>query len=173
MLLDEFIPDRTVKLTETHALSGFDCGEQILNEWLTRYSLKNQGLDSSRTFVLCRDQSVVGYYALTVGSIKKEEATQRAVKGMPRYDVPVIILARMALDKSLQGKSVGAWLLRDALQRSLNAADEVGARAVFVHALHDRAKQFYLHFGFEECPGAPLHLMLTMQDLRLARGVRH
>lgn len=159
-----------VKLAEHHNLAQFDCGEPRMNDWLRRHSLKNQQLDSSRTYILCRDEMAVGYYTLTAGSVKKEDASPRATRGMPPpYDIPVIVLARLAVDKTLHGQGKGEWLLHDALQRCLNAADEIGARAVLVHALHERAKKFYLHFGFEECPVGPLQLMLLMQDLRLAR----
>jgi GNAT superfamily N-acetyltransferase len=171
MTADDFgSRSRTEKLAEQHVLSDFDCGEVSLNDWLRKYSLKNQRLDSSRTYVLCRDGKVMGYYALTAGSVKKEHAGPRVAKGMPPYDIPIILLARLAIDKTAQGQNKGAWLLRDALQRCLNAADEIGARAVLVHALHEGAKKFYLHFDFEECPAGPLQLMLLMQDLRLARA---
>jgi GNAT superfamily N-acetyltransferase len=112
---------------------------------------------------------VTGYYALTAGSVEKEKATYRSTKGMPPYPIPVIVLARLAVDRTVQGRGLGAWLLFDALQRCLGAADQIGVRAVLVHALNESAKKFYLRHDFEEVPGHSLHLMLTMQDLRRAR----
>ena len=107
-----------------------------------------------------------GYYSLAAGSVAPEKASERVRKGQPGYPIPVILLARLAVDRRLQGKGVGAALLKDALFRASGAADTIGARALLVHAKDDKARRFYEHFGFEPSPTDPLHLFLVMKDLK-------
>jgi GNAT superfamily N-acetyltransferase len=109
---------------------------------------------------------VVGYYALAAGSVEHEEVPARIRKGLARYPVPVILLARLAVDQQERGRGLGAALLKDALTRAARAADEIGARAILVHAKDDEARSFYEHFDFEPSPSDPLHLFLLMKDLR-------
>jgi GNAT superfamily N-acetyltransferase len=154
------------KLRRDHALDGFDCGKEELNRFLKKHALTNQASDSAPTYVLADGLAVKGYYSLAAGTVSHEAATERVKKGLARHPIPVILLARLAVDASLQRKKIGPALLKDALRRALHAADTIGARAVLVHANDDNAKGFYEHFTFEPSPSDPYHLMLIMKDLR-------
>jgi GNAT superfamily N-acetyltransferase len=159
-------------LGEKHDLSQFDCARHAsLNEWLRRYALINQKSESARTYVVCRKDVVVAYYSLAAGSVSREEAPARIAKGLARHPIPVVILARLAVDQREQGRGLGKALLKDALLRSVGAADTVGVRAVLVHAIDREAREFYKRFGFEESPVDEFHLMLLMKDLRNSIGV--
>ncbi len=153
-------------LTAAHDVRNFDCGKQDLTEWLRRHALQNHQAGASRVYVVHRAQRVVGYYALAAGSVEPEDAPARVKKGLARHPIPVILLARLAVDVSEKGHGVGAALLKDALKRIASGADEIGARAVLVHAKDDEAKRFYQHYDFEPSPTDPLHLFLLMKDLR-------
>lgn len=153
------------KLRREHSLDSFDCGKDDLNRFLKRQAWNNQQSHSAQTYVLARNLSVLGYYSLAAGSVRHEDATERVKKGLARHPVPVILLARLAVDVSLQGKGVGPALLKDALLRAASAADTIGARALLVHAKDDNAKRFYEHFDFEPSPSDPYHLLLIMKDL--------
>lgn len=153
-------------LTDQHIRDGFDCGKHTsLNEFLKRFALESQKARSARTFVIHRNHRVVGYYSLSAASVAREEASGRAAKGQPARPIPAILLARLAIDKSEQGRGLGKALLKDALLRSFGAANEIGARVVLVHAIDADAKKFYKQFGFEDSPVNDLHLMLLMKDL--------
>lgn len=153
-------------LAERHICNTVDCGKrESLTAWLKRHALESQKAKSARTFVVHREHAVVGYYSLCASSINRNEASQRAAKGQPARPIPAILLARLAVDKSEQGKGLGKALLKDALSRSLNAANEIGARLILVHAIDEEAKKFYRQFGFETSPVNDLHLMLLMKDL--------
>ena len=154
------------KLRRDHALDSFDCGKEELNRFLKKHALTNQASDSAQTYVVSDGVAVKGYYSLAAGTVSHEQATERAKKGLARYPIPVILLARLAVDASSQGKKIGPALLKDALRRAVHAADTIGARAVLVHAKDDNAKGFYEHFNFEPSPSDPYHLMLIMKDLR-------
>lgn len=154
------------KLRRDHTLDGFDCGKEELNRFLKKHALTNQASDSAQTYVLADGLVVKGYYSLAAGTVSHEEATERTKKGLARHPISVILLARLAVDTSLQGKKIGPALLKDALRRALHAADTIGARAVLVHAKDDSAKGFYEHFNFEPSPTDPYHLMVIMKDLR-------
>jgi GNAT superfamily N-acetyltransferase len=153
-------------LTKDHGLIEFDCGKHTsLTEWLRRYALQSQQSNSTRTYVVHRENRVVGYYSLSASSVRKEDASERAAQHQPGYPIPVILLARLAVDKSEQKRGLGPALLKNALQRCLAGSKEIGARAVLVHAIDGDAKSFYQHYGFEECPVSELHLMLLMKDI--------
>lgn len=153
-------------LGDAHNLDDFDCGQHTsLTDWLKRFARINQQGKSAQTYVVHRTQRVVGYYALSAASVKKSEASARAAKGQPGHPIPVILLARLAVDKTEQGQGLGKALLKDAVQRCVQASDAIGARAVLVHAIDDEAKAFYSRFGFESCPIDDLHLMLLMKDI--------
>jgi GNAT superfamily N-acetyltransferase len=154
-------------ISELHDVSRFDCGgHESLNDWLRRFALSNQKNESARTYVVHRNGLVAGYYSISAGSVRVEEAPARISKGLARHPIPVILLARLAVDKGEKGAGLGKALLKDALLRIAQAADIVGARAVLVHAIDEPAKKFYLHFGFEPSPIHELQLMLLMKDLR-------
>ncbi len=150
-------------------MGRFDCGKhQSLNDWLKRFALANQKNKSTRTYVVHRNRAVVSYYSISAGSVSVEESPARVAKGLARHPIPVILLARLAVDKSGQGSGLGKALLKDALARIAQAADIVGARAVLVHAIDEPARKFYEHFDFEPSPVHELQLMLLMKDLRKA-----
>ncbi len=156
-------------ISELHDVSRFDCGgHESLNDWLKRFALANQKKESARTYVVHRNALVVGYYSISAGSVSVEEAPARVSKGLARHPIPVILLARLAVDKHEKGIGLGRALLKDALARVAQAADIVGARAVLVHAIDEQAKRFYVHFDFEPSPIHELRLMLLMKDLRKA-----
>ena len=147
---------------------GFHCGIASLDTWLVEHAPGADAAGSARTYVVIDDgqDRVVGYYALTVASLEREAATGRATKGMPRHPIPVMLLARLAVDESVQGEGVGAMLLADAMQRTLLVAEETGIRLLLVHAVDDEARSFYLHFGFEVSPSDPMNLQLLIKDIR-------
>lgn len=158
-------------LQRQHAAASFDCGTQpALNDWLKRYAWTNQRNEAARTYVVHRGGKVVGYYSIAAGSVRKEETPARVAHGLANHPVPVVLLARLAVDKSEQGSGLGKALLKDALIRIATAADVIGARAVLVHAINESAAAFYRHFGFEPSPIDDLHLMLLMKDLRANLG---
>ena len=159
------------KLRRDHLLDVFDCGKEELNRFLKRQAWNSQQAYSAQTYVLSKDLRVSGYYGLAAGSVTHEDATDRVNKGQARHPIPVILLARLAVDMSLQGKGIGAALLKDALLRTAQAADTIGARALLVHAKDDAAKAFYEHFTFEASLSDPYHLLLIMKDLlRIVAG---
>ena len=152
-----------------HVLAGFRSGEGSLDAWL-RDRARGAGAGSARTYAIvdAEQERVVGYHALTVGSIEHAEATPRARKGMPRHPIPVVLLARLAVDESVQGRGIGSFLLRDAMARTAAAAGRFGIRALLVHALHEEARAFYLRHGLEPSPTDELHLMILVKDIRAA-----
>lgn len=147
----------------THLLCGFDCGVQVLNEWLKRQALPNEGSGASRTFVVCQDRQVIGYYALATGSVMRGEAPGRIKRKMPE-PIPVMVLGRLAIDVRWQRKTIGQGLLKDAVQRTIAVSKQAGIRAIVVHALSEQAKLFYLHHGFRESPLNPMTLLLALAE---------
>jgi GNAT superfamily N-acetyltransferase len=143
-------------------------GHESLNDWLKRFALTNGRNESARTYVVHRNRLVVGYYSISAGSVSVEEAPARISKGLARHPIPVILLARLTVDKDERGTGLGKALLKNALRRVAQAADILGARAVLVHAIDEQAKKFYEHFDFEPSPVHDLQLMLLMKDLRKA-----
>lgn len=158
-------------LKDSHTLDDFDCGNSSLNSWLKRYAMQNQRANSAKTFVVCEGKHVVGYYSLAVGSIEHEIASKRTKKGLARHPIPVMILARLAVDLKYQEKKIGSGLLKDALLRTLQAAEHAGIRAIFVHAKDEKARNFYTHFDFEPSPVDTLKLMLLIKDIRKTVGL--
>jgi GNAT superfamily N-acetyltransferase len=156
-------------------LEGFDCGRPSLNVWLTEHARVAAAAGSARTYVITdsRQARVVGYHALTAAGVERAAATARAIKGMPRYPVPVVLLARLAVDRSVSGRGLGAWLLRDAMTRALGASETIGIRAMLVHALDAEARAFYRRHGFEASPTDRLHLMILITDIEAALGKAH
>lgn len=150
-------------LVATHRLDGFNCGEPSLDDWLRRRALTNHINGASRTFVVTDpDQCVLGYYALAAGAVAHQEATSAVRRNMPD-PVPVMVLARLAVDVRAQGIKLGAALLQDAVTRVQSVAENAGVRALLVHALNERAKQFYEHYGFRVSPVHPMTLMLPLK----------
>ena len=155
-----------VRLTSEHERAPFDCGSPPLNDFLRQYALQNQKKGASVTYVAARGRRVVGYYTLAYGSVANAEATERVRKGIGKYPIPVMLLARLAVDQSEKGAGLGKGLLKDALTRTLQAVNIAGLRAILVHAKDDEAKAFYERFEFEPSPTDPYHLMLTIEHLK-------
>lgn len=151
------------KLSPDHDLSQFLCGEPTLDDWLRRRALQNEESGASRTYVVCVGKQVVGYYALAVGAITHAAAPGRVRRNMPD-PLPVMVLGRLAVDQTMQGQEIGRGLLRDAVLRTVQAADIAGIRAILVHAISDRAKQFYVKCGFIPSPVDPMTLMITVEE---------
>ena len=154
-------------LTADHACDEFDRGEPSLNEWLVRRALKNQVAGATRTYVLREDATLVAYYALAAGAVSVKEASGRFRRNMPE-PIPVVVLARLAIATSHQGKGFGRALFQDAASRVLRAADVIGVRGLLVHALSDEAAAFYRKLGLVTSPLDPKILMATLQDLHAA-----
>ncbi|MBS0179890.1 MAG: GNAT family N-acetyltransferase [Nitrospira sp.] len=154
------------KLQPHHAVDTFDCGREALNLFLRKHALQNQRTGGSQTYVGTADDSVIGYYALAVGSVEQDQAPERIKKGLAKHSIPLMLLARLAVDLRWQKHGVGAALLKDATLRTLQAADIAGIRALVVHAQDEEAKTFYERFDFLPSPSDPLHLFILLKDLR-------
>jgi GNAT superfamily N-acetyltransferase len=151
------------KLRAEHDLSEFTSGEPALDEWLRRRALQNEESGASRTYVVWAGDKIVGYYALAVGAVAHTEAPGRVRRNMPD-PVPVMIIGRLAVHKDYQGKKIGPALLRDAVLRTLQAAEIAGIRAILVHAISERARKFYEDCGFIASPMDPMTLMITVAE---------
>lgn len=154
------------KLDRRHDVDAFDCGKEPLTRFLQRYALQNQKAGASQTYVATDVTGIVGYYTLVVGEIAYDRATERLKKGLARHPVPVMVLARLAIATSHQGRGLGKGLLKDAILRTLQAADIAGIRAILVHAKDDEAKAFYERFDFTASPTDPYHLSVLLKDLK-------
>lgn len=150
-----------VPLAASHDISAFSSGTPVLDDWLRKRALANQGSGASRTYVIADGAKVVGYYALAAGSVAAAEATGKVRRNMPD-PVPVMILARLAIDTAWQGKGLGSDLLRDAVLRTMQAAEIAGIRALLVHALDERAAKFYERAGFTVSPVRALTYFLVL-----------
>jgi GNAT superfamily N-acetyltransferase len=151
------------KLSPEHDLAAFDSGETALDEWLRRRASQNESSGASRTYVVSAGTRVVGYYSLAVGAVTHELAASRIKRNMPD-PVPVMILGRLAVDRTFQGKGIGTGLLKDAVLRTLQAADIAGIRGLLVHAISDAAKRFHETHGFIDSPVDPMTVMITLAE---------
>jgi GNAT superfamily N-acetyltransferase len=152
-------------IREDDDVSAFDCGEPSLDDYLRSRALANHVGGASRCYVICRDGRVVGFYALASASVERR-ATAGAVRRNMPDPIPVILLSRLAVDRGEQNQGLGKHLLRDAIVRSVRAADLIGVRALLVHAINDRARSFYYDNGFDPSPTDPLHLVLLIREAR-------
>lgn len=153
-------------LTASHRLDGFKCGEASLDDWIKRRALANQASGASRTFVVTDEEgNVRGYYAMATGAVSHHQASGGVRRNRPD-PIPVMVLARLAIDRRMQGLHLGAALLQDAVNRAVAVSHNAGVRALLVHALHDKAKQFYEHHGFPPSPTHPMTLMLRLSGLK-------
>ncbi len=157
-------------LALSHDLSTFDCGALELNTWLRQRAQKNEESGASRTYVVCAGQRVVGYYCLANGAITHAQATGKVRRNMPD-PVPVMVIGRLAVDQGWHKKGLGRTLMRDAILRTVQAADLAGIRAILVHAKSEQAKAFYESCGLRSSPGEPMTLMITITDARHALGM--
>ena len=151
-------------LTGSHEVSEFDCGNDVLNDWLIKRALKNQNSGANRTFVICQDNQVVGYYALASGSVERMATPKSIARNMPE-PIPVMVLGRLAIAARMQGQRLGSALLKDALLRTLSVSKNIGIRAILVHAISEDAKRFYLGYGFQASPIDPMTLMLSVRHI--------
>ena len=154
------------KLTAADLVDGFDCGQPALNQFLQRYALVSQKANSAQTYVCCQADVVVGFYSLAAGSVDPESAPPRTMKGLARHPVPVLILARLAVDQNHQGNGLGKALLKDALLRTAQAADIAGIRCLLVHAKDEAARRWYEAWEFDPSPIDSYHLFLMLKDLK-------
>jgi GNAT superfamily N-acetyltransferase len=152
-------------LADHHQLGAFSSGVVTLDDWLRRRARANQISGASRSFVICNDFVVVGYYALTSGAISAAAAPSRFRRNMPE-PIPVAVFGRLAVDQTLHGQGIGRALFRDSALRVMQAAATIGIRGMLVHAISDEAKAFYLALGLSESPLEPMTLMVTLTDLR-------
>lgn len=153
-------------LKSSDPVSTFHCGVDELDRYLQKHAFQAQAGDGARTYVTFSDSLIAGYYTLAYGSVEFEKAPGRVTKGLARHPVPVMILARLAVSQQFSGKGLGTELLRDALLRTLAAADIAGLRAIIVDAKNEQAKKFYEKFGFEPFIDNPFRLSLILKDIR-------
>lgn len=135
-------------LNPTHETQEFDCGNESLNKWLDEHSLQAMRSKSANTYVVVIENKVVAYYSLAAGEVARTNSPERLAKGLGKHPVPVIVLARLAVDRRLQGAGLGSLLLQDAIKRAILTSELVGARALITHAIDEQAREFYNHFGF-------------------------
>ncbi len=157
---------RIEKLDRKHVTDAFDCGSEPLNRFLIRFALPNQQAEASQTYVALAGKQIVGYYTLVVGQVECADAPERLTKGLARHPVPIMLLARLAVAQPWQGRGLGQGLLKDAMLRTLRAAEIAGIRAFAVHAKGEAARAFYEHFDFVPSPTDPFHLFRLVKDIR-------
>jgi GNAT superfamily N-acetyltransferase len=158
------------KLARHHRVEEFDCGQDALNRFLTRFALSSQQANASQTYVGLADATVVGFYTLVVSEVAYEDAPERLIKGLAHHPVPLMLLARLAVGMAWKGRGFGAGLLKDAMRRTMRVAGIAGIRALAAHAKDDAARAFYEHFGFLASPTDPLHVFILTKDLRRVAG---
>ncbi len=157
-------------LAAHHRLEEFDCGKPALTDWLLRHARQAQGSSSARTFVVCDGEQVAGYFSLTVGQIDTLEAPERIRRGMGQYPIPLVILARLAVDLDYQGQGLGCSMLQDAIRRTMTIAEQAGIRALLTHPIDADAEAFYRRFGFGPTPENERQLILLLKDARRFAG---
>jgi predicted N-acetyltransferase YhbS len=153
-------------LAPRHKLEEFDCGKPVLNDWLVRHARQAQGAGSTKTFVAADEDQVLGYFSLTVGQIDTFDVPERMRKGMGHYPLPVVLLARLAVSTSAQGRGLGWGLLKDAIARTVLISEQAGVRAMLTHPLDQEAAAFYTRFGFVLSPLRAQQLLLLLKDAR-------
>ena len=161
---------RIEKLARHHTVDEFDCGQPPLNQFLIRFAFPNQQANASQTYVALNEAQVIGFYTLVVGAVGYDDAPERLARGLPRFPIPIMLLARMGVSQTWQGKGIGAGLIKDAMARTVRAADIAGIRALMVHAKDERARAIYEHFNFTPSSSDPLHLYILIKDLRRISG---
>ena len=162
---------RIEKLRRDHHVDLFDCRQEALNRFLVRYAFPNQQAEASQTYVALMGDEVAGFYTLVVAQVEYDAAPQRLGKGLARHPIPLMLLARLAVATSWQGKGLGSGLLKDAMLRTLHAAEIAGIRALAVHAKDD-ARAFYERYGFVPAPTDPYHLFVLLKEVRAILSTR-
>ncbi len=157
-----------VPLAADHLLDDFDCGKASLDDWLVRHARQAQASGSAKTFVVADGRRVAGYFSLAVGQVDSVEAPERIRKGMGQYPIPVVLLARLAVDRAYQGQGIGIGIgmLQDAIRRTLLIAEQAGIRAMLTHPIGADADAFYRRFGFVSSPLREGQLLLLLKDAR-------
>ena len=153
-------------LNKDHNLTDFNSNYPELDEWLKKYAFQSKMSGSASTFIIADNNIVVGFYSLTVGQVEADEASERIKRGMGKYPIPVVILARLAVIQAYQGKGIGKAMLRDAISKTLQIAEQGGVRALLVHAIDEKAKTFYKRYGFEPSPIRDNQLLLLLKDAK-------
>lgn len=154
------------KLTPQDNREGFCSGADELDEWLKRFAMQNQKANNAITYVTTLDDYVLGYYSLCSAGISQEQVPEVFGKNRPK-DIPCILLARLAVDRRAKKKGVGRGLLRDAILRSYQAADTIGAACLLIHCRDEQAKKFYMHNAdFLQSPIDELHLILPIKHIK-------
>jgi GNAT superfamily N-acetyltransferase len=155
------------KLAIHHKVRDFKCGKNSLDLFIRKYALVNQRADSSQTYVVHLENLVMGYYSLVFSSVRQEDSPAPIQSVMPAsYPVPVMLFARFAVDRKMQGQGIGTSLLKDAFLRTVEASQIGGLAAILVDAIDDKMVAFYKNYGFEECPAGERRLMITIRDVR-------
>ena len=161
---------RIEKLARSHDVDGFASGREGLDRFLVRHAWLSQQANASRTYVAVSDEQVIGYYTLVFVQVSRDTAPTRVAKGLPRHPVPIMVLARLAVDAAWQRQGIGSGMLKDAIVRTLSAAEIAGLRALVVHAKDEAARGFYERFDFAPSPSDPLHLFVLVKDLKRLIG---
>jgi predicted N-acetyltransferase YhbS len=151
-----------------HEVDEFDCGKPALNDWLVRHARQAQASRSAKTFVVCAENRVAGYFSLTVGQVDTLDAPDRIRAGMGHDPIPVVLLARLAVCQNDQGCGIGVGMLKDAIRRTLIIAEQAGIRAILTHPIDAQAQAFYTRFGFVASPLRDQQLLLLLKDARRA-----
>jgi GNAT superfamily N-acetyltransferase len=153
-------------LNKDHSLTDFNSNYPELDEWLKKYAFQAKMSGSATTFIVADNNLVVGFYSLTVGAVEADEVSERIKKGMSKYPIPVVILARLAVFHTYQGKGIGKAMLKDAISKTLKIAEQGGVRALLVHAIDEKSETFYKRFGFEPSPIRENQLLLLLKDAK-------
>ncbi len=155
------------RFSAEHKTNNFSCGDTHLDEWIKKQAIKNQHSGASRTFVICKNDEVIGYYTLAGGSVERLSAPGNISRNMPD-PIPVIVLGRLAVDINFQRSHLGSALLKDAMLRTLSISLDIGVRALLVHAISPEARGFYLNYGFQESKFDEMTLFLSIKNIKLA-----
>jgi len=155
-----------VPLAADHLLDDFNCSKASLDDWLVRHARQAQASGSAKTFVVADGRRVAGYFSLAVGQVDNVEAPERVRKGMGQYPIPVVLLARLAVDRAYQGQGIGVGMLQDAIRRTVLIAEQAGIRAMLTHPIDANADAFYRRFGFVSSPVREGQLLLLLKDAR-------
>jgi GNAT superfamily N-acetyltransferase len=158
-----FAPIR--KLDAKDCVDKFDCGQKELNDYLQYFAWKNQKANSAQTYVALAGSVLAGYYSLSVSGIDYNNVPERVAKGLAKHRIPVMLIAKLAVDNGFQKQGLGTALLKDALQRTIRVADVAGIRAVIVDAKDEAARQWYMRFGFKSGPITQMQLFLLLKDI--------
>lgn len=169
--MSEFPLQPPSPLEKHHVTTDFMSGADELDSWLRDFAWVNHRSGNARVFVAARDNRVLGYYALATAGVEKAEAPEQLTKGGVPAQIPCLLLARLAVDQTERNRKVGRGLLVDAIRRAVRVSEEVGVRALLIHARDDEARAFYEHHGeFVPSPTDPMHLFLHLKHARSLLG---